>query len=318
MRHISIDKFGVLFDMATSGVADVKAFDKFCVYYDWSTTSHEDIISFYDKLARTSSEGANIAMNRINSMLYLDANKGEHAFIINKYKELILSEVFPVQLDNETYMENIDTIIGKYNNPDVASFISKRLITHYFLESTIINHYGHYADTVLSVLFDKYFETVWPDWAIALANPDNLPFSYMLKFKLGRSVGGLVGGALFGANHDVELKQWCFDYPESAPVLLAMYVPVYSGDSLSPLAIFLLDNYGDNKRVLNELSCNLGSFSCVGSAVPIYEHKKKALQKLLPHKNPSVNEWLLDNIRFAEKDISKEMDRDAEDTIIYR
>lgn len=50
----------------------------------------------------------------------------------------------------------------------------------------------------------------------------------------------------------------------------------------------------------------------------IYEHKKKALQKLLPHKNPSVNEWLLDNIRFAEKDISKEMDRDAEDTIIYR
>ncbi|MGN1216553.1 MAG: hypothetical protein ACI4TD_01100 [Phocaeicola sp.] len=143
-------------------------------------------------------------------------------------------------------------------------------------------------------------------------------FAYLLKFTLGHSIGGIGDGALFGVNHSDALKQWCADYPDNAPIVLASYIPVYDGEHLSDLAIFLLDNYGNNKSVLSELGCNLGSFSCVGSAVPIYEKKKKALQALVPHKNPVVNQWLLDNIRYAEADIARETDRDAEDTILYR
>ncbi len=318
IRGKSLTQCSELFDLVQTGHANVYAFDKFCCFYGWSNASHDDIIDFYDRLSKISSDGADIAMMKMNNILYFDAKDGHFSFIQGKYKEMILSEVFPVRIDNDTYMRNIETIIDKYDNPDIALFISKQIISYFISVSSLASHGGYHLDSVLRLLFNKYFNVVWTDWAKALAEPENFLFAYKLKFELGNSIGGLTGGALFGSDHNEDLKKWCIDYPETAPIILAMYIPVYSGDSLSPLAKFLLDHFGDNKRVLSELSCNLGSFSCFGSAVPIYEQKKHALQELVPHKNPTVNTWLLDNIRYAENDIIRETDRDAEQNILYR
>lgn len=317
IRCSALYECSLLFDIVSTGRASINSFNIFCSYCDWSKHDKDSIIAFFDRLARLSSDGSIIALEQMNSLLYFNKQDNKWSFLVEEYRKLIIEEIAPARIDHEEYMECIEMILDKYDSPTIASFISKKLLTFFMTESS--HHLkGHYVDSVLSIIFDKYFDVVWPDWSKSLADPSKMVFAYLLKFKLGHSIGGFGDGALFGGNHSEALKQWCADYPDSAPIVLATYVPVYDGEHLSDLTVFLLDNYGNNKSVLSELGCNLGSFSCVGSAVPIYEKKKKALQALVPHKNPVVNQWLLDNIRYAEADIARETDRDAEDTILYR
>lgn len=318
IRCSALDECSLLFDLVSTGRASINSFDLFCSYCDWSKHEKDSIIAFFDRLARLSSDGSTIALERMKSLLYFDKQDKKWSFLVEEYRKLIIEEITPARIDHEEYMECVEMILDHYDSPTVALFISKKLLSFFMTESS--NHHltGHYVDSVLSIIFDKYFDVVWPDWSKSLADPSKMIFAYLLKYKLGHSIGGIGDGALFGVNHSDALKQWCADYPDSAPIVLATYVPVYDGEQLSDLAIFLLDNYGNNKSVLSELGCNLGSFSCVGSAVPIYEKKKRALQALVPHKNPVVNQWLLDNIRYAEADIARERDRDAEDSMLYR
>ncbi len=318
VRRESISNCHILFNLVKNGNVKIDAFENFCSRYDWSSCSQEETISFFNQLIELSKTGAKIAINSLYSMLYFDAKDNRFSFLLDTYRNLITSKALPVDFNDEKYLNDIELAINKYYSPDVASFISEHMINYFISDNTSIHNNGYYFDSVLCVLFDKYFELVWPDWRKALVKPENMHFAYLLKYKLGCSIGGLTGGALFGKDHSDALRQWCVDYPEAAPVLLAMYIPVYAEEKLSPLAKFLLDEYGDNKRVLSELSCNLGSFSCFGSAVPIYERKIKAFKEIIPHKNPNVNQWLLDNIKFAENDIARENDRDAEDSILYR
>ncbi|NLZ19600.1 MAG: hypothetical protein GXY24_04950 [Bacteroidales bacterium] len=318
IRCSALEECSRLFDLVNSGKANIYSFNLFCSYCDWSKHDKDSIIAFFDRLARLSSDGSTIALERMKSLLYFDKQDNKWSFLIEEYRKLIIEEIAPVRIDHEGYMECVEMILNQYDSPVVASFISKKLLAYFMTESS--NHHltGHYVDSVLSIIFDKYFDVVWPDWSKSLADPSKMIFAYLLKFKLGHSIGGIGDGALFGVNHNDALKQWCADYPDSAPIVLASYIPVYNGEHLSDLAIYLLDNYGNNKSVLSELGCNLGSFSCFGSAVPIYEKKKRALQALVPHKNPAVNQWILDSIRYAEADIARERDRDAEDSMLYR
>lgn len=318
VRHTELESCSILFELVCSERVDIRAFKTFCMYCDWNSLGQEKTISFFDKLAYYSPEGAFIALDRIKAFLYHGDTGKEWPALVDEYKKIIIEEITPVRIESEDYMECIEMVIDKYHCPEVATFISNRLLNYFMDPSSYHQITGHYVDSVLSILFDKYFDAIWPEWSKALADPNNLAFAFLLKFKLGRSIGGINDGALFGSDHSEALKQWCFDYPNSAPIVLAEYVPVYEGDRLSTLAVFLIDNFGNNKSVLSELGCNLGSFSCVGSAVPIYEKKKRALQSLVPHKNPAVNQWLMDNIKYAENDIARELDRDAEDTMLYR
>lgn len=318
IRCSALDECSLLFDLVSTGRVSINSFNMFCSYCDWSKHDKDSIIAFFDRLARLSSDGSTIALERMKSLLYFDKQDKKWSFLVEEYRKLIIEEIAPARIDNKEYMECVEMILDQYDSPIVASFISKKLLSFFMTESSNQNITGHYVDSVLSIIFDKYFDEVWPDWSKSLADPSKINFSYHLKFKLGHSIGGIGDGALFGGNHSDALKQWCADYPNSAPIVLATYVPIYDGEQLSDLAIFLLNNYGNNKSVLTELGCNLGSFSCVGSAVPIFEKKKKALQALVPHKNPIVNQWLLDNIKYADYDIAREIDRDAEETILYR
>lgn len=318
IRCSALDECSLLFNLVSTGRANINSFNLFCSHCDWSKHDKDSILDFFDRLARLSSDGSTIALERMKSLLYFDKQDKKWSFLVEEYRKLIIEEIAPVRIDNKEYMECVEMILDQYNSPIVASFISKKLLSFFMTESSNQNITGHYVDSVLSIIFDKYFDEVWPDWSKSLADPSKINFSYHLKFKLGHSIGGIGDGALFGGNHSDALKQWCADYPNSAPIVLATYVPIYDGEQLSDLAIFLLNNYGNNKSVLTELGCNLGSFSCVGSAVPIFEKKKKALQALVPHKNPIVNQWLLDNIKYADYDIAREIDRDAEETILYR
>lgn len=318
IRKENLSNCTVLLKLVENNPTLIDAIDTFCLYYEWSSTCPQDILSFFNQLARLSEQGAKIAINRMYQLIHFNDKKHNYSFLLDAYCDFITTEIYPVCINNEEYLKNIHLAINNYESPKVASFINKYLISYFFTDSSSMLNYGYYLECVLSVLFDKYFDIVWPDWSIKLTDSENISTVILLKYKLGHSIGGPTNGALFGVNHNDALMQWCRDYPTSAPIILAMYIPMYDGNSLSELAKFLLDNYGNNKKVLTEISCNLGSFTCVGSAIPIFQKKIDALKELTPHSNPIVNHWLIDQIKYAENAINKERDRDAEEAFLYR
>ena len=61
-----------------------------------------------------------------------------------------------------------------------------------------------------------------------------------------------------------QIKAWCEINSDKIPAFLAKNMPLFNGQSWSPFAMFLLDNYGDKTSVTDALSMNLGQFSWTG------------------------------------------------------
>jgi hypothetical protein len=67
---------------------------------------------------------------------------------------------------------------------------------------------------------------------------------------------------------------------------------------LSPIINSLINEFGSDKRVLDELSAKLHSYSTSGSAVDIFEERIELLLPLLEHQIDQVRE-------FAKKEINE-------------
>ena len=115
---------------------------------------------------------------------------------------------------------------------------------------------------------------------------------------------------------DEVIKQWCDAEPEIAPEFIAMatetYVKSEESYCISPRTQFLLDKFGDNKKVLSALTTNMGSFGWSGSVVPIYRKEVDALEPLLTHKINEVKEWAEIRINYLNKSIERENMLDEE------
>ena len=100
---------------------------------------------------------------------------------------------------------------------------------------------------------------------------------YGLKHILGSRIGG-VGrsvGVLFDGDID-SIFNWCADNKPLAPSRLAELTPIFDNNNTDyakwhPIAYRLIDEYGDIKEVLSNLSSNMGTYSWTGSIVPFLE-----------------------------------------------
>lgn len=131
---------------------------------------------------------------------------------------------------------------------------------------------------------------------------DARPFS--IEYRLRESLGsgyGFAAGPLFTLNDDL-LKKILEKQGIKTARMFASSCPVF-GKSMqfSDWIIFLLDHYGNDKEVLDNLSQNLGSFSWTGSLVPLLEKKIKCFEKISNHQIPEVNEWAASNLKFLRK-----------------
>lgn len=131
---------------------------------------------------------------------------------------------------------------------------------------------------------------------------DAHPFS--IQYRLRESLGsgyGFAAGPLFTLDDD-ELKKILKKQGTKTARMFASSCPVF-GKSMqfSDWVILLLDHYGKDKEVLDNLSQNLGSFSWTGSLVPLLEKKIKCFEKIANHQIPEVKEWAASNLKFLRK-----------------
>ena len=125
------------------------------------------------------------------------------------------------------------------------------------------------------------------------------------------SVSNHRSSPLFYLTKDL-LKAWCKKAPDKIPVFLAKNMNLFSNGKLSPSSKFLLDEYGEQKKITEAISMNLGNFSWTGDLSIYFEKTKKALEELKDHKYKNVQDFSIYEISYLNKQIEGYRQREKE------
>jgi len=185
----------------------------------------------------------------------------------------------------------------------LAAHIADEILRVCELEGREIYTIDRPVEKILNQLLGEYRSVTWPKFSPLLLE-DRSKRHWNLKTLLCNRMGlGNRPGPLFSIPVDV-LFRWCEEHPERAPSVIARNMPAISRaddgkERLSDIALQLLDRYGNDERVLLNVSANLGTWVGWGNASEIIDKQSIILAPLLNHKNRKVREWSKNQIESA-------------------
>ena len=240
----------------------------------------------------------------LNHRYHWELLKDDNVFRI--VKQLILS--YPItektnNLDYE-YSQYITDILEKFNDNDLAVDLNRKLIEDF-------NHgylHGNF-DGIYSVLVKKYRDVIWDDFEKAFVSDDHYGFLFQIKDEIGSGTS-FGAGALFQVNDD-RVQNMCKKYPDKAPLRVAQMIPVFKDDhTFSDWFMWILNEFGNQKDVLDSLHANMGTFSWGGSIIPLLQKKKRCLEGIKEHPKAEVREWVEMCLQEIDEDMRRELNRE--------
>ena len=320
-RNTELNKLSALFSLIDSNPSLIERFHAFFTNYCLTPEQDKPLAELLKRIKQYGIKGLNTAISIASSFLYSEENIKNYVSLSNFAEDTILNDISSgniEEISSENLFRLLKKLLDKSYRPCLAKHINKVLIA--ISDVSVSFSYNHNYEQLYTLILDKYFDDIWDDLSKALLSDDSeyLKF-YHLKHLLGARASSFSssGGLLFMADNTEQIRSWCDNNPEIAPERLASMVPLYQGDEFHPLVNYLLDKYGNNDRMLHSLSASLGSYSCVGSVIPFFEHKKKALENLLSHCNRVVVEWAKSEIEYTQKDIEREQQKEDEEKFLY-
>lgn len=114
-----------------------------------------------------------------------------------------------------------------------------------------------------------------------------------------------------------DLINWAKTDLDFSPYFLARSISIFDTNAkgekaASNLLIKLLENFGDLPHFRGELNANISTRGWTGSLIPYLESDRNALEPLLKHHNLHVKEWAKEHLKYIQKTIEYEFERDAE------
>lgn len=201
------------------------------------------------------------------------------------------------QLSFHFYEELIKKVLVDNSQNDIAQFLTKEIISA--CDDFSMQNEFHLRDMIF-ILLNSYWNITWPVIGSIILN--RIGYSW---FNLRKILSQY-------RNFDLDkLINWTNENIPNAPVYVMIivdfeYINPEGVRALSPIVTRLLDLYGKDKRVLDELSAKLHSFSTTGSALPIFEGRIELLTTLLSHQIPEVRAFASAEIEHFKLDIEKE------------
>jgi hypothetical protein len=174
----------------------------------------------------------------------------------------------------------------------------------------------NYIKPLLLDLMREYGDTLWSIFGEAIVQAKGLEL-YWLQQLLDRenSFSNQMPSVLSALPVEIIIA-WCEKYPELGPTFTAECVDILATvdeeQKPSELFVSLLEHFGDDERVANSLSANMGTRGWTGSLVPYLESDKVALSPLLAHESESVRRWVRDHISRIDRQIASESNLDEE------
>ena len=316
IHGITLPETELLFDLVKTGTVPIERFIDFWRYSTIiNSSSDKEIIDFFSKIIKCDKNGFNIVIVMLNNLMFFNKDRQLDAIVDYIIPEFINRDIAVNDfLLNNDYLEVIEMILQKCDKPELAVYINHIIIEISKKPNTHISNDWR-IKRIYEVLLDKYFKYISQELLSALVS-DN-PFSSLsLQFLFGsRSLSDLSDKFFQPNNIDI-----IFDFCEQSPIAqeqIMRIVPAIQDGDFSPFVMRLLNNFGDNNAMLSGLSSNIGSFSWVGSLIPLYENRKKTISTLLSHSNPTVVDWAQRQIDQLDRDIAFEKQREAENKFFY-
>lgn len=116
-------------------------------------------------------------------------------------------------------------------------------------------------------------------------------------------------------NYDEDMKIFnrCKNNKSLTPARLAELVPIFEENGTwHPIAFRLINEFGDIQDVLNNLDAKMGTFSWVGSIVPLLKSQKEIFVQIQNHPIGNVSQWANLHLEYINKHIKDEKNRDEE------
>ena len=309
-----------LYQMVKEQKAKVSEYEHFWRYISFGKYTEENILYLFQRIASLP-QSFNTLTHMVAMMLLWGGVKDD----IKKLRKFIeeeitkrLDEFSKLAKDND-YWHVLRKILEDDANPAFAKEIMRSILL--LIEQSDDMHYKSYnIEDCMGLLIGKYFNEVWHDLSEALVCDGE---RYILYYKLKSILGSMTGynnglGFLFQTEHSDDLLAWCKKYPLVAPERLMLMVPLYGENGFSDIVLKLVDLYGEQEGVLTALSCNMGSFSFVGSIVPLYEKQIKCIKGLSNNHSEKVRIWSVKMLTDLKKQIDIEKNRDAEGVLSHR
>ena len=314
LQGVKVEGTEELYELVGKGICAPSQFLHFCNRINWMEQEDESVIRFFDRLMDLGPEGQRVVLKLAHNRVYRNEPKTLDPVAMHVV-EAVISKAIEPQLNDSDYLEYIEVALERMDVPKLALFINDEFIG-YYAHHSFQDLPRQEVESIYRLILSKYFEAVWPVLSKQLISEDTGVIAFHYKYMLGTMIGGLSGGVMFSANHDEEYMQWCKDYPEKAPWILAMFTPVFAGEEYHPLVKFLIAEYAGDERVMNTLSANMRSFAWTGSIVPLYQKRRECFVKMLPEADPISKRWIEKQIERLDLEIKRQSGREAEEDLI--
>lgn len=317
LQGVKVEDTDELFELVDKGNCAPFQFIQYCNRLNWMVQDDEQVIKFFDRLIALGPEGQKVVLKETHNRVFWKNQAKSFMALAKHVVEAVISKTIEPQLNDSDYLEYVKLALERLEVPDLALFINNEFVGHY-AHHAFSDLPRHEEESIYRLIFTKYFNSVWPVLSKQLIGGDMGMIAFHYKYVFGSMIGGLSGGVMFVDNHDEAYKQWCKDYPETAPRILAMFAPVFAGDEYHPLVKFLIEVYVGDESVMNTLVSNMESFSWTGSIVPLYQKRKDCFVKMLPGANPISKKWIEEQIERLDWEIKRQTGREEEEDLIMR
>ena len=312
----NLEDFLELIDLCRKNSLPISNFLSFSYGNDFTNLEKEEIIILLNGLSEFNSLGKWTCLSLICSMTYRNKYKwaifNDTAISIIQSENLLLSKT-EVQVKGRNWKEIVFKILEYNTSKSFPALIASQIIEFCEKESYVFR-YDDLLRPVLKRLLTEYFQLTWPEISRAFIGDYRLFWNVKSLFESGFYKSS---GFIFSIpQNEKVIINWIRENPEIAPLRMANIMPVTSVDpELSiwhPISKMIIDEFGDNEKVLNEISSNMGTFGGSGSLVPYYEAQFKMLSQLKDHKIENVNLWVDKMIEYTEKQIKRQGLKDEE------
>lgn len=206
----------------------------------------------------------------------------------------------------------VTNILESGKEVDFAISYNKKLLREIKdYDSFRVNEHLYYT------LLPKYQDSILGDILKEISNRES-DFWYFGGKDLG-SGDGFGVGPLFQCNIET-IKEVCLQESQGClPYRLAYLAPVFDYSdkdepSFSQFFYWLLehfDSFKEQEEIMSEFSSNMGSYSWVGSIIPLLEKKINCFKKLKHHTNTIVKKWVIENILSLSEQLRKEQNSES-------
>ena len=211
--------------------------------------------------------------------------------------------------ENFDTMDDYEKAVNDLLDSDYGVNFSKKFISQIIAVKTSLIEFPISEETIrkcLSKIIGKYPDIILP---MITNNINNCNIDFLFKTKSGNRHQKTSPLARLSPE---QIKGWCETDPDKIPAFLAKNRPLLSGQSWSPFARFLLDEYGHKAKVTEALSMNLDTFSWAGNLSDYFEQTKKLVEPLIGHKHKNVRDFAESEISHLDKMIQNQRRREKE------